>query len=137
VLLKWFHHAAEEEVEQAQWYLHAHREGLVRAHVLVLGMYELGNVLLRSLKRSAQQTRTVLQAVFVMCGQPLRLSEDAFGAAADVASDGGLTFYDAAFAAAAREHGCTPISADGRLLATGHAIGLTESIERLRGGTAG
>ena len=137
VLLKWFHRAGEDEVEQAQWQLHAHREGVVHAHVLDLGMYELGNVLVRSLNCSAQAARTVLEAAFALCGPPLTLTQEAFGAAAHIAASDGLTFYDAAFATAAREHGCTLVSADRGLLAAGHAITLTESIERLRGGAEG
>lgn len=137
VLLKWFHRDGEDEIEQAEWHLQAHREGVVHAHVLDLGMYELGNVMVRALNRNAQQARAVLEATLALCGPPLALSDSALFAAADIAADDGLTFYDAAFAVAAREHGCTLISADRKLLASGHAITLTESLERLRSGLHG
>lgn len=133
-LLKWFHRDGEDELEQAQWHLQAHREGVVHAHVLDLGLYELGNVMVRALNRTAQQSRAVLEATWALCGPALTLSEAALGTAADIATADSLTFYEAAFAAAAREHGCTLVSSDRRLLATGHAITLTQSMERLRDG---
>jgi predicted nucleic acid-binding protein len=137
VLLKWFHRDGEDELEQAEWRLQAHREGLVHAHVLDLGIYELANVTVRALNRDAQQSRAVLEATLALCGPPLTLPDSAFGVAADIANADGLTFYDASFAAAAREHGCTLASADRELLAAGHAITLTQSVERLRDGQKG
>ena len=53
VLLKWFHRDGEDEIEHAEWHLQAHRAGLLHAHVLDLGMYELGNVLVRALNEGA------------------------------------------------------------------------------------
>ena len=134
VLLKWFHRDGEDEVEQAEWHLQAHREGVVHAHILDLGIYELGNVMVRALNRNAHQSRAVLEATLALCGPPLTLPDAAFGTVADIATADALTFYDAAFATAAREHGCTLVSSDRRLLATGHAITLTQSMEGLRGG---
>ncbi len=132
VLLKWFHHDGEDEVEQAEWHLHAHRQGVIRAHVLDLGLYELGNVLVRPLKRSAEQATAVLTATVTLCGPPLTLDITGLAAAADTACSEGLTFYDAAFVAAAEAHDCTLISADNQLVATGHAITLTQSMEQFR-----
>ena len=134
VLLKWFHRDGEDEIEQAEWHLQAHREGFVHAHVLDLGMYELGSVLVTALNRTAEQTRAVLEAALALCGPPLTLPDAALGTAADIATADELTFYDAAFAAAAREHGCTLVSADRKLLRSGHAITLTQSMERVRAG---
>jgi predicted nucleic acid-binding protein len=133
VLLKWFHRDGEDEIEQAEWHLQAHRQGIIRAHVLDLGMYELGNVLVRPLKRSATECAAVLNAASALCGPPLTLSPADLAEGAAIACAGGLTFYDAAFAVAASAHDCTLISADRRLLATGHAITLTQSMAQLRG----
>ncbi len=132
VLLKWFHREGEDDIEEAEWHLHAHREAVIQAHVLDLGLYELGNVMVRALNRTTMQTRAVLEATLALCGPPLTLSDSSFTTAAQIAVEDALTFYDAAFAAAAREHECTLISADRRLLATGHAITLTQSMQRLR-----
>ena len=134
VLLKWFHRQGEDETEQAEWHLQAHRQGLVHAHVLDLGLYELGNVLVRALNRTAAQSAAVLDAAMALCGPALTLTAADFRTAAELACDDGLTFYDAAFAVAAKSHDCTLISADRRLLATGHAITLTQSMAQLRGG---
>ena len=133
-LLKWFHRQGEDELEQAEWHLQAHREGVVRAHILDLEVYELGNVMVRALNRTAQQAGAVLEAALALCGPPLKLPDEAFGIAADIATADQLSFYDAAFASAARHFECSLVSADRRLLATGHAITLTQSMHRLRGG---
>lgn len=78
--------------------------------------------------------RAVSEATLALCGPPLALADAAFGTAADIATADELTFYDAAFAAAAREHGCTLVSADRKLLRSGDAITLTQSMERVRAG---
>lgn len=135
VLLKWFHTTGEGEIEPAQWHLEAHREGVIRAHTLDLGLYELGNVLLRPLRRTDLQTAQVIRAARELCGPPLTLSPEAFTTAAQIAFTDELTFYDAAFAAAALQHDCTLLSADQRLIASGHAITLTESLNRQRNQT--
>lgn len=132
VLLKWFHREGEEEVEQAEWHLQAHRRGVVRAHILDLGIYELGNVLVRPLKRNAEQCAAVLNAATALCGPALTLSPADLATAADIACADDLTFYDAAFAVAATTHDCTLLSADRKLLTTGHAITLTQSMNQLR-----
>lgn len=134
VLLKWFHRSGEDEIEQAEWHLQAHREGLVHAHILDLGVYELGNVVVRALNRTAQQSAQVIEAALALCGPPLTLRPAAFREVASIACADGLTFYDAAFAVAAREHDCTLISADRKLIGTGHAITLTQSMQQLRAG---
>jgi len=133
VLLKWFHRDGEAEIEQAEWHLQAHRLGIVRGHLLDLGIYELGNVLVRPLKRTAIECAAVLDAAAALCGPVLTLGSDDLAKAAEIACADDLTFYDAAFAAAALAHGCTLISADSRLVATGHAITLTQSMEGFRG----
>jgi len=133
VLLKWFHREGEDEIEQAEWHLQAHRQGAVHAHILDLGVYELGNIVVRALNRTATQSHAVLEAALALCGPPLTLSATDFGRVAKVACDDGLTFYDAAFAVAAEAHDCTLVSADRKLLTTGHAITLTQSMEQLRG----
>ena len=134
VLLKWFHRDGEDEIEHAEWHLQAHRAGLLHAHVLDLGMYELGNVLVRALNLRAHQVRAVLETTRALCGPPLTLSDATFGQTADLATHDALTFYDAAFAIAAREYECTLVSADRRLLASGHAITLTQSMARFKSG---
>jgi len=133
VLLKWFHREGEDEIEQAEWHLQAHRQGAVHAHILDLGVYELGSIVVRALNRTATQSHAVLEAALALCGPPLTLSATDFGRVAKVACDDGLTFYDAAFAVAAKAHDCTLVSADRKLLTTGHAITLTQSMEQLRG----
>ena len=133
VLLKWFHRDGEDEIEHAE-YLQAHRAGLLHAHVLDLGMYELGNVLVRALKLEGAPSPGCAGDDPSSVRSPLTLSDAAFGQTADLATRDALTFYDAAFAIAAREYECTLVSADRRLLASGHAITLTQSMARFKSG---
>lgn len=134
VVLKWFHHEGEMEVVEAEWHLHSHRQGVIAAHLLDLGIYKLGNVLARPLNRTAQQCAAVLEAALALCGPALTLTAQDFKVAAEVASKHGLTFYDEAFVAAARAYDCVLISADRQLLNSGHATSLTDSIAQLRDG---
>jgi predicted nucleic acid-binding protein len=50
VVIKWFHSEGESEVVQARAVLAAHRDEVLTAYILDLGVYEFANVLLRSLK---------------------------------------------------------------------------------------
>lgn len=50
VLIKWFHSVGEPELEAARALRDAHVANQVNAHILDLAVYEVGNVLLRSLR---------------------------------------------------------------------------------------
>lgn len=64
-------------------------------------------------------------------GTPLLSSPEWLRDAADLASDHRLSFYDAAWAAAARGLGVPLISADRQLLAAGLAESATAAAQRL------
>jgi len=121
VLLKWFHTDGESEVPQAQAVLSAHRAELLTAYVLDLTVYELGNILLRGLRWSAEDTADQLDDLLVICGPPLVPTPAWRRDAADLAAEHGLSYYDAMFAAAARALEAPLISADGKLLGAGLA----------------
>ncbi len=55
VLITWFHQDGEHDIEAARALLAAHQEGVVRARVLDLAVYEIGNVLTRSLRWTADR----------------------------------------------------------------------------------
>jgi len=125
VLVKWFHTVGEDEVAAAEAVLRAHRAGQVNVKILDLVIYELGNILLRSLRWPAKEVADQLEDLLVMCGPVLMLEPAWRRDAAELAQLHRLTFYDAAFAAAARGLGVTLVSADRQLLASGLAQSAT------------
>jgi len=72
-----------------------------------------------------------LDDLLVIFGPPLLSSPEWLRDAADLASSRRLTFYDAAWAAAARGLGVPLVSADGQLLAAGLAETATATVRRL------
>jgi predicted nucleic acid-binding protein len=121
VVLKWFHAVNEAEVTESQAILAAHRDELLTAYLLDLGIYEFGNILLRALKWSSEATADQLDDLLVICGPPLSPTPQWRRVAASLAQQHGLTFYDALFAAAAQALDAPLISMDRQLLAAGLA----------------
>jgi predicted nucleic acid-binding protein len=117
VIVKWFHAENEAEVEESRAILAAHHDEILTAHILDLGVYEFGNVLLRALRWSAQDTADQIDDLLVICGPPLAPAPQWRREAAVLAHQHQLTFYDALFAAAARALDAPLISMDRQLLA--------------------
>ena len=119
VALKWFHAEGEEEVEPARALVAAHGARTVALRVLDLTAYEVGNALLRGRARAtADQVATVLEALDAVCpAVPPNADERRLGA--ELAARHGLTFYDAAYAAVAKNRGATLATLDGALLKAG------------------
>src|SRR5438132_1234570 len=130
VLLKWFITEQESEVDAAAALLRAHRLQLVRVILLDLTIYELGNNLVRRLDAATAADR--LDDIVLLCGPVISLEPEWRRDAAQLAERHRLTFYDAAFAAAARGLGVSLVSADRQLLAAGLAESVTEFARRLR-----
>lgn len=116
VLIKWFHHEGETEVEEAQAIRDANQRGDVDARLIDLALYEMGNVLLRVLRWAASDVADQLDDVVAICGTPLAMDPEWLHDAASLGTTHQLTFYDAAWAAAARGLGVPLVSADTRLL---------------------
>jgi predicted nucleic acid-binding protein len=117
VVVKWFHAENEAEVAESRAILAAHRDGVLTAHILDLGVYELGNVLLRALRWSAEAAADQIDDLIVICGQPLVPTPEWRRDATTLAHQHRLTFYDALFTAAARALGAQLVSMDHQLLA--------------------
>jgi len=132
VLVKWFHSEGESELVASRALRSAHVAGELNAHVLDLALYELGNVLVRALRWSAQDTADQLDDLVAICGVPLAITSSWLRHAAALAVEHNLTFYDAAWAAAARDLGVGLVSADRQLLASGLAESPTDVVARLR-----
>jgi predicted nucleic acid-binding protein len=115
VVLKWFHAEGEQEVGESRALLELQRSGEVSLAILDLTVYEVGNVLVRSMRLRADRARTVLEALDLICPRltptPVELAD-----ALALAEQHGLTLYDAAYAAVARSRGARLVTLDGLLL---------------------
>ncbi len=132
VLLKWFHAEGEREVPEARALLSAHTSGAVDAHIIDLALYEVGNVLARSLRWSAGDVADQLDDLSAIVGPAFAMMSSWLRGAADLAERHALSFYDASWAAAAAGLGVSLVSADHQLQATGLAESPTEVTTRLR-----
>jgi predicted nucleic acid-binding protein len=132
VALKWFHEKGETEVAEARAVLAAHRSERITVYLLDLSLYELGNVLIRSLRWTATDVAAQLDDLIAICGPPLVPGMAWHRDAASLAALHGLTFYDASFAAAAATIGAPLVSCDKQLIAAGLAESPTDFVSRLR-----
>jgi predicted nucleic acid-binding protein len=132
VLIKWFHSEGETELTEARSIRDATLVGEVQARVIDLALYEMGNVLLRPLRWSGSDVADQLDDLIVICGPPLALSAEWLRQAAELGERHRLTFYDAAWAAAAEALGVTLVSVDAQLLAAGLAESPAAVVQRLR-----
>jgi predicted nucleic acid-binding protein len=119
VVLKWFHSQGEEEVDEARVILAAHRAGGLVVSILDLTLYELGNVLLRSLGWPPSDVGGQLDDLRIICGTFAPTTEE-LRLAADIGHRNDLTYYDAAYAAVARLRGATLATADRGLVSAGY-----------------
>jgi predicted nucleic acid-binding protein len=131
VLIKWFHTTGEGELGAARALRDAHVTNQLDAHILDLALHEVGNVLVRSLEWPAEEVADQLDDLLAIFGTPLLSSPEWLRAAAVLAAAHRLTFYDAAWVAAARELGVSLVSADRQLLTAGLAESVTAAAQRL------
>jgi predicted nucleic acid-binding protein len=132
VVIKWFHGEGEGELREARALRSAHVAGDLDAHVLDLAMYEVGNVLVRSLQWEAADVADQLDDLRAVVGPPLVMTPEWLRQAAVLAQNHGLSFYDASWAATASELGMPLVSADHRLLGAGLAESPIQVVTRLR-----
>jgi predicted nucleic acid-binding protein len=130
VVIKWYHDEGESEVPEARALLDAHRRGDIGALLLDLAVYEVGKVLVGALRWPAADVADQLDDLVRVCGTPLAPGLDWLREAASLAVRSGLTFYDTAWAAAARALGITLVSADSRLQSAGYAKSPAEVVRR-------
>ena len=130
VVIKWFHEEGESDVEPARRLLTAHRTGGARLFLLDLVVYELGNVLVRALRRPAPAVAQQLDLLHRLCGPLVHPAPSWHVRAARLAEQHRLTFYDASWAAAAEALDCELVTADRQLLAVG-AVSVVEAAARI------
>lgn len=132
VLIKWFHAEGESEVVEARSIRDATMRAEIEARIIDLALYEIGNVLLRSLHWNASDVADQLDDLIIICGAPLAMAAPWFGQAAAIGRAHELTFYDACWASAADSLGVSLVSADSQLLKTGLAESPRAAAQRLR-----
>lgn len=132
VIVKWFHSEGEAELAEARSIRDATQAGEVQARVIDLALYEMGNVLLRALGWNGSDVADQLEDLVIICGPPLAMAAGWLRQAADLGERHRLTFYDAAWAAAAKALGVSLVSSDAHLLAAGLAESPAAVVQRLR-----
>ena len=132
VLVKWFHSEGESELAEARSIREATQVGEIQARVIDLALYEMGNVLLRGLGWSASDVANQLEDLLIICGPPLAMAAEWLRLAGELGERHRLTFYDAAWAAAANALGILLVSVDAQLLAAELAESPAAVVQRLR-----
>ncbi len=122
VVLKWFNRRGEEEVDAARAIVQAHIAGSLRAHVLDLTYYEVGNAALRSLRWSGERAEQMLDELEELCGAGIPVAGGVRGTATRLAAVHGLTLYDASYWAVALAGDCMLVTADRQLIAAGAGL---------------
>lgn len=131
VLIKWFHASGEAELAEARAIRDAHQRGELEARIIDLAMYEVGNVLLTSLRWTAADVADQLDDLVAICGTPLGTAPEWLRDAAVLGNAHRLTFYDAAWVASARGLGVQLVSADAKLITAGLAESPAATARRL------
>lgn len=134
VLIKWLHAEGEVDLAEARALRDAHVSGQVDVHVLDLAVYEVGNVLVRALRWSARDVADQLDDLLTICGTPIVMQPEWLHDAAVLATAYTLTYYDAAWAAAARGLEVPLVSADRALVEVGLALAPSAAAEQLISG---
>ncbi len=124
VAAKWFR-PVEDEPEGR---LAREAIGSLAMRVTTLTLYEVGNLLSRRAGRDAEGVRLALGLMREICGEPLALLPQDYGAAAELALSHHLTFYDASYVAIANRVGRGVLSADRDLVAPGLAVTLEAAL---------
>jgi predicted nucleic acid-binding protein len=128
VVLKWFHAEGEEEVEESRTLLDLHASGAIALSVLDLTAYEVGNALVRGAGAPASAAQAALEALALICPK-LALSTADLADALTLAERHGLTVYDAAYAAMARNRGARLVTLDRLLLDAGLGVRPSEVVQ--------
>lgn len=117
VLLAAMRSEGEPQHEPAAAIVRAAGEGTIELRIIDLTLYEIGNVMVRAWKLSPRVQERNVREIVAVCGEPLAPTLDDHASARAIATEHGITVYDAMYVAIARRIGATLISADERDLA--------------------
>lgn len=110
VIIKWLSQDNENLLEEADKIL----KDVQREHIVLfapeLAKYEVGNVLLFSKNLSPEQAKIVLAKLYNLPLSFVSESEELANQTYTIASDCGITYYDASFISLAKQYGATLIT---------------------------
>jgi predicted nucleic acid-binding protein len=117
-----------------KWFLPVEREpegqlareavGQLAMRTTSLAFFEVGNVLTAHSSWTGEKVGAALRLLREICGEPLDLTAEDYGATAELARAHKLTFYDASYVAIANRIGREVLSADSDLIKPGLAVTL-------------
>lgn len=123
VLLAALRADGEPDHEAATALLVAAAEERLSLHVLTLTPLEVSNVLVRAWEIEPDRAVTLLTGLRAAHGAPLPVSDEDLAAACRLATEHGITTYDASYAAVAARRGMRLVSGDRRhLVGNGLAV---------------
>lgn len=112
VILKWLYSEDEDLLPQANLLLQRAIDGKVRLLAPELAKYEVGNVLLKAKKLPVDQGHETLNVFYAL---PLEFENESFDSAKTAYKMGigsGMTYYDASFAALAKQEKAILVTAN-------------------------
>jgi len=118
VVVKWFHDEPGPETLAARRLAEASDDRLVELKVLDLTYYEAGNTF-HKLGASGQVVASVLEQLHEVCGPGLAMGRKIRAVTAEIAHSARLSFYDAAYVAAADHHQLTLLTVDKAVIRAG------------------
>jgi predicted nucleic acid-binding protein len=121
VVVKWFYDEPGPQTPAARLLVTAADDGLVELEVLDLTFYEVGNVF-RRIGQPARVIVGLLDRLHDVCGPGIAMDRHRRAAVGAVAEREGLSFYDAAYVAAADQHRLALLTADKAMLKAGGVL---------------
>lgn len=102
VIVKWINRLDEKRLEQADKLLKSAETGAIHITTPIIAVYELGNALLHKTMDPALAD-TTMQALFVLPITIIPITSTIAEMTLRIAQQHGMTYYDAAFVALAKE----------------------------------
>ncbi len=121
VVVKWFYDEPGPQTPAARKLVTASDDGLVELEVIDLTYYEVGNVF-RRIGQPGPVIAGLLDRLHDVCGPGIVMDRHRRAAVAAVAEREGLSFYDAAYVAAAEHHRLALLTADKAMLTAGGVL---------------
>ncbi|PJE63357.1 hypothetical protein COU89_03735 [Candidatus Roizmanbacteria bacterium CG10_big_fil_rev_8_21_14_0_10_45_7] len=110
VIIKWLNTTDEQNIEKADKILSDSLQGNVELLAPELAKYEIGNVLLKSKQLTTHQAHISLGTVYSLPITFVVESEDLARETYYLATQGTITYYDAAFLSLAKAYGATLVT---------------------------
>jgi predicted nucleic acid-binding protein len=103
ILVKWLNQTDEQDIEEADKLMESALEGKIQIFAPELAKYELGNVLLKGKQLTSNEAFISLGTVYSLPITFVSESEELAKDTYNIASDFGVTYYDASFLSLAKQ----------------------------------